>query len=588
MMDQNDIETLPPQAPASVGSERQSMPFSPISTQEARQRVKARQSKHQGVMQRIKTSLSQWGFGGALTEFNLGQAVPEGLAVVPCDTWPGDAQAGTEIIQGQMRFAGQVLDFSKPEWNPKGVSPGFYRALHGFNWLYDLRALGGDVGRRQARMLVRSWIEQCGTWHPDAWEPGLTGQRLSCWLGLYDFFCATADDTFRAEVLENIRRQARHLARQISSMPQGRERLSALKGLFYSGVCLHKGEARLAQALRLMGPELHAEILPDGGHVERNPLSLLMALRNLIDIRAILRAGAHEVPEKLQHAIDRMAPALRFFRHGDGGLVLFNGGREGPVHLIEAVLTAADARGRPLRSMPHSGYERLSAGRTSVWMDCGTAPDGRLGRFAHAAPLSFELSVGRDRMIVNCGAHPSRLQGWHKALGATAAHSTLTLENTNAAELREGGLGRQAQTITSDRYEENGATWVETSHDGYEPNFQTLHFRRIYLGDSGEDVRGEDVLEGPENLGFALRFHLHPNVQASLIQNGQAVLLALPSGGGWRFRAQGGGGVLSLEESIYCGRGDEPRRTQQIVLTGTTSADQTVIKWALQREKRGL
>ena len=536
------------------------------------------------VLQRLKDSFVQWRMTGTLTDFGVSASTPENLAVVPCDTWPGNAQAGTEIIQNQMRFAGHLQNFERPDWNPHGVSTGFYRALHSFNWLYDLRALGGDVGRRQARHLVRSWIEQCGTWHPDAWEPGLTGQRISVWLGLYDFFCATADDGFKAMVIDNIRRQARHLARQIGSMPQGRERMAALKGLFYSGVCLHKGEARLAQALKLLSPELHAQVLPDGGHIERNPLAVLSTLRHLIDIRLVLRAGAQEIPEKLQHAIDRMTPALRFFRHGDGGLALFNGGREGPAPLIDAVMTAADAKGRPLRSMPHSGYERLSAGRTSVIIDCGESPEGRVGRYAHAAPLAFELSVGRDRLIVNCGAHPSMTALWRRALGATAAHSTLTLADTNAAELQDGAIGRQAQTITCDLYEENGAIWVEMSHDGYEPQFQTLHFRRIYLGDSGEDVRGEDVLEGPGGIPYAIRFHLHPSVQASLIQNGGAVLLALPSGGGWRLRATGGS--LALEESIYAGRGDEPRKTQQIVISGTTDDDQTIVKWALQREKR--
>jgi uncharacterized heparinase superfamily protein len=114
--------------------------------------------------------------------------------------------------------------------------------------------------------------------------------------------------------------------------------------------------------------------------------------------------------------------------------------------------------------------------------------------------------------------------------------------------------------------------------------YGTIHYRRIYVSEGGEDVRGEDTLEGPAGSGFAVRFHLHPSVQASLIQQGQAVLLALPSGGGWRFRASGA--QLALEESLYAGRGDEPRRSLQIAVTGTTQPDHTIIKWALQKEKR--
>lgn len=469
-------------------------------------------------------------------------------------------------------------------WSPTGASPGFLHALHRFDWLRDLRALGGDVARRQARIMVRSWIEQHASWSAEAWEPSLLGPRLANWLGLYDFFCATADDEFRALVLDSLKRQARQLGRSLSAIPPGHHRIAALKGLFYAGICLPKGETRLALALRLLGAELNAQVLGDGGHVERNPMVALAVLRDLIDIRTLLRTGAQEVPERLQHTIDRLAPAVRFFRHADGALAQFNGGREGNPALIEAVLTHADARGRPLKSMTHSGFERIISGRTCLIMDCGTPPPQPYDAQAYAGLLAFEMSVGRDRMIVNCGSHPARMSAWRRALGATAAHSTLVLNDTNAAELAERGFGRRPQTVTCERQEENGAAWVEASHDGYEHLLRTLHFRRLYVGDSGDDVRGEDTLEGPAGLDFAIRFHLHPSVQASLIQQGQAVLLALPSGGGWRLRTQGG--TISLEESLYCGRNEEPRRTMQIVISGVSQAEQTIIKWALQREKR--
>lgn len=515
---------------------------------------------------------------------NLAAPPLESLAVVPTDNWPGDASIGTELVQSILRFGGQVIQLREPNWAPVGANPGFLDTLHGFEWLRDLRTLGGDTARRQARLLVRSWIEHNASYNGEAWAPAVLARRVTSWLGLYDFFCATADDEFRLLVLESLRRQSRYLARHYASTPAGHSRFAALKALFYSGVCLPKGEARIAQALRLLGPELSGQILGDGGQVERNPQVLLGVLRDLIDIRTILRSGAQEVPEKLQHAIDRMTPALRFFRHADGALAQFNGGREANPALVDAVLSHADARGRPLKSMTHVGFERIVAGRSCVIMDCGAPPRDDYSASCFAGLLSFEMSVGRDRMIVNCGAHPSGLDGWRKALGATAAHSTLTLNDTNAIELLDKAIGRRPQTVTCERQEENGAIWVEASHDGYEHLFKALHFRRLYVGDGGDDVRGEDTLEGPAGFAFAIRFHLHPNVQASLIQQGQAVLLALPSGGGWRLRTSGG--TLALEESLYCGRGDEPRRSLQIVIHGSTTAEQTTIKWALQREKR--
>ena len=86
----------------------------------------------------------------------------------------------------------------------------------------------------------------------------------------------------------------------------------------------------------------------------------------LIDIRALYKTARLAMPELLQHTIDRMTPALRFFRHGDGGLALFNGSQE-PARrlLLDTILTQADARGKPLKRAPQAGFDRMSLGRTS-------------------------------------------------------------------------------------------------------------------------------------------------------------------------------------------------------------------------------
>ena len=101
----------------------------------------------------------------------------------------------------------------------------------------------------------------------------------------------------------------------------------------------------------------------------------------------------------------------------------------------------------------------------------------------------------------------------------------------------------------------------------------------MYLAESGDDIRGEDAIEAASPQPYTLRFHLHPSVNASLQQDGEAVLLRLPSGIGWRLRAEGA--RMTLEESIYLG-GAEPKRTEQVVLTGYADGPQQV-KWAISK-----
>jgi uncharacterized heparinase superfamily protein len=300
-----------------------------------------------------------------------------------------------------------------------------------------------------------------------------------------------------------------------------------------------------------------------------------------------------EPPPHLAALLDRAAPALRLFRHGDGGLALFNGTRDESSALIDLVLTQGQARGRAPFDLPETGFQRLQAGRTLIIADTGAPPAGRAAaaasegglpagadRFAHAGTLAFEMSVGRDRLIVNCGAAPAAEEAWRDALRATAAHSTLILSDTNSAELRAEGLGRRPEQVETARHESAGAQWLEASHDGWRRAFGALHRRRLYLAESGDDLRGEDMVEvGGDGVvpPFTLRFHLHPGVVASLLQDESAALLRLPSGIGWKLRAKGA--RVSLEESVYIG--GEPRRSQQVVLTAEEG--EASVQWAITR-----
>jgi uncharacterized heparinase superfamily protein len=202
-----------------------------------------------------------------------------------------------------------------------------------------------------------------------------------------------------------------------------------------------------------------------------------------------------------------------------------------------------------------------------------------LDRFAHAGTLSFEFSWGKERLIVNCGAAPANAGEWRDMLRSTAAHSTLTISDTSSATVLETGLARRPQNVQAYRAEVKGGEGLEMSHNGWEDIFNAIHHRRLWLAGTGTDLRGEDRIESHRSHSFAIRFHLHPSVTASLQQDEGGVLLRLPSGQGFRFRAAGA--KLGIEESVYFGHA-EPRRSEQLVLTGLAGGQQTV-KWALTR-----
>ncbi|HSU05042.1 MAG TPA: heparinase II/III family protein [Acetobacteraceae bacterium] len=506
--------------------------------------------------------------------------VPDAPALPVRDPWPGDPVRGARLLKGELELGGGLRPLRPGGWSDPAGSALLRAAAHGFTWLRDLRALGTDAARLRARALVADWIS-AGAGDAMAQRPDVAGARIAAWLGHYDFFFAAADDSFRQRLMGRLVADARSLSAALPAEELDARALTALKGLIAAAVALPEHAAFLVRALRFLPQEIARQVLPDGCHAERSPAAQLAALQDLTEIRALLQAAQAQQPAALAGAIERMAPALRLLRHGDGGLALFNGSKEDSSALIELVLTQAGRSGRGPTSLGDGGFHRLAAGRSALIMDCGVPPPPGVDRYAHAGTLSMEMSVGRDRMIVNCGAFPAGPPEWRDASRATAAHSTLVIADLNSAELKPDGLGRRPVTVDVQRQEANGAHWLEASHDGWKKPFGAVHRRRLYMAESGEDIRGEDVVEAPTPQPFTLRFHLHPSVHVNLQQDGEAVLLRLPSGGGWRLRADGA--RTSLEESIYLG-GPEPRRAEQVVLTGFPDGPQQV-KWAISKVK---
>ena len=504
--------------------------------------------------------------------------IPDAPSQPVRDPWPGDPASAAAVLRGEIELGGVRGQLRTGGFGASTNAPLLRALAHGFTWLRDLRALGTDGARLCARALVGDWIAEPAL-DPIAQRPDVAGARIAAWLGHYDFFAASADDGFRQKLMVRLVADARTLAANMPPEETDARAFTALRGLIAAAVALPEHGSFLSRALRVLPQEIGRQVLPDGGHCERSPAQLLAVLQDLTDIRALLQAAQATPPPSLTPAIERLAPALRTLRHGDGGLALFNGSKEESAALIDLALAQAGRSTRGPSAMNESGFHRLQAGKSVLIMDCGAPPGPRLDRFAHAGTLSFELSIGKERLIVNCGAVPAAVGQWRDATRTTAAHSALVIADTNSAELRPEGLGRRPEKVEAQRQESNGAHWLDVSHDGYAKPFGAIHRRRIYMSESGEDIRGEDAIEAHEPQPYSVRFHLHPGVDASIQQDGETALLRLPGGMGWRLRAEGA--RMTLEESIYLG-GNEPRRTDQIVLTGYQDGAQQV-KWAITK-----
>jgi uncharacterized heparinase superfamily protein len=522
------------------------------------------------------------------------------LLIAPQDLRNADATRASEVYSGRFAFSGKVVicdGRSVFEMTPP--SDDWAGELLSFGWLRHLRAAESGIARANARALVDEWIGLQGAWHPVGWRTDVLAQRIISWLSQAPLLLQDTDARFYRRFLRSLLRQARHLRHTAADIHRGATRLQAAIALCYAALCI-AGQARhIRSATAWLTSELERQILPDGGHISRDPAVIIDVLIELLPLRQAYTSRNIAPPPALLNAIDRMMPMLRFFRHSEGTFAHFNGMGTTPIELLLTLLAYDDSRGAPLSNAPYSAYQRLEAGGGVLIMDTGRAPPPETSLDAHAGCLAFEFSSPQlSLIVVNCGMPATAREEWRSHARATAAHSTVTFNDDSSAYFAKahtfkrllGGLPMVGgpTRVSVSREEEFDSITVRGAHDGYAARYGLLHERTITLSADGTRFEGEDLFlaadGGAQILSkqdrYAVRFHLHPSIKASRLTDGQGVLMMMPNREVWTFSA--GEGRVQLEDSVYLSGSEGPRRTAQIVIHGEARSEPRVT-WRFQQ-----
>ncbi len=549
------------------------------------------------LLNRLHARLS--GFARPVTAF-VSQPEPKTI---------GSFARGHQLMAGNFLFAGYLVEApGRSIWQVERPSAAFEAQLHGFAWLDDLAAVGDGAARDTALRWIVEWIDIYGRGRGEGWLPELAGRRIIRWINHAVFILKGLDKGDSDRFFRNLGRQTLFLRRRWHSAPAGLPRFESLTGLIYAGLALEGSEKLVEPAMDAIARECEARIDLEGGIPSRNPEELTEAFTLLNWAAAALSEEGKMARNHHLLAIERIAPTLRALRHADGSLARFHGGGRGAEGRLDQALAVSGVRATSLQGLA-MGFGRLSAGRSSVIMDASTPPQSQFSYHAHASTLAFELTTGRRPLIVNCGSGNQFGSEWRRAARATPSHSTLAIEGYSssrfvpAAGLEELLVDAPKDVRVQSSTGVDGATLLAT-HNGYSPTHGLLHVRRLNLTPEGKCLSGEDTLgalsepdrvtfeelmnqSAMRGVRFHLRFHLHPDVLASVDLGGTAVSLVLKSGEVWVFRHEGQAAV-SLEASVYLESGRlKPRVTKQIVLSDTVMDYSSNVSWSLARIEEG-
>ena len=523
----------------------------------------------------------------------LAPRTPDRLLVAPTDLRAIDTFVAEEIASGRFHLAGTSLD-------TEGLSPfaveapsrAFAERLHSFAWLRHIRAQRTEASCARTRSIVATWMSLHGR-RPRgvAWEANVVAERVIAWLSHSTVVLQGAEAGFYRRFMKSLSFQVRYLRRIVRGLPMDETRLRIRIALAMASVSMPTRNTFIKREGSRLDRELERQILADGAHVSRNPRAVLDLLLDLLPLRQTYINLGHDVPAKLIPTIDRMYPALRFFRHQDGDLALFNGATSTPASELMSVLRYDETGGKPFKSLPHANYHRLSAEGTTIIVDTGFPLSPELSQRAHAGCLSFEMSSGRNRFIVNGGAPKFSAREYRRLARSTAAHSTVTLNETSSSRLiRSHFCGASilagVSNIDVERREDQlGNDWLRAVHDGYLARFGYLHERELGLSSNGNKIKGHDRIFVPDGqrpvrtVVAEARFHIHPGNALSRVDR-ESVLMVAAEGEAWQFSAPG----LSaeIEEDIFFADASGFRQSQQIVIR-FSPLEVSDIRWMLKR-----
>ena len=451
-----------------------------------------------------------------------------------------------------------------------------------FDWIFIAKKMGGSENVKKIKKYILNWEDTKFRKNTNIWNRVFTSHRFVNLIYNYDVYAASSNEKEKNIFQEIIIQHYLMLNFMLIKTDVNKLSLTELKASLLGGLIFG---SNVDNNLYLLKKIILSHVDRNGFHKSYNATTQAHFINNLHEIKNLLLYFKIQIPSELNFQIINMSSLLSALIHKDNSLALFNGSNNIFIQeIFKLIKQAGDVKIKNLRAV-NSGIASYSDKNKKIFLDIVKPLNKLINNDLHAGTLSFEVSYNGEKIITNCGSAKKYFSKGPEYLRYSAAHSTLTINNTNISELTENkSYKRVPKNISFNPVDLNDCIVWETSHDGYLKNFQKIIKRKLKIYKDIDLIEGQDEILttkiNSKSDSYSIRFHLMPNCNCLITNNKKSILIKTKLNQSWVFKSNS---LLSLEDSIYVGSGKKVEQNKQIVIYGTIKNAKKTENWSLKK-----
>tara|TARA_Y100000816_G_C26105740_1_gene587576 strand:+ start:1174 stop:2802 length:1629 start_codon:yes stop_codon:yes gene_type:complete len=468
-------------------------------------------------------------------------------------------------------------------WTYNDINNNEIKKLNNFFWLFSLDLKSSSS---ITQSIIVNWIKINKRYNNLNWEIDILSKRIISWISNSSLTYENSSEEYKNKFNFIIRKQVSHLKNEIDRSDIIGNKMIGCTALILTGLS-YQDSIFLNFGMNLLKKIIRSSLDEDSFPKSRSFRQLVFYLKYFVLIRELLKDSRSDIPDYLNEIIFYMGQNYNVFWQSTKQVYLFNGSKESDYNDFDEYLIANGYK-FSLQKNEIGNYALLNNKKNSIVVDLGSSPERKFSETYQAGALSFEFTYLKDKLICNSGYFQNQRHQLNNISRTTAAHSTLTLNNSSICNFKRGNYGKKFvdkpfKVFDKKISKENNKWLIEAKHDGYQKKYGIIHHRIIEFYPKEFKLIGCDKIISQKKIKrniFELRFHMYPGSKITKTIDGSIILIEIGSSG-WKFKCENN--FIDIEDGLFFGKKNSYKENQNICVYGETGDKIKSIKWEFEK-----